>query len=98
MRGIGRADDFAGWSTGLRDSGDVGFALLGGEFGEVGDVAVPLAGTHPEAGAGDIEIGLNEHGGGCGGGAGGGAGRGGLRRMPDVAARARTTPAIPQRR
>src|ERR1017187_1839896 len=70
MRGIGRADDFAGWSTGLRDSGDVGFALLGGEFGEVGDVAVPLAGAHPKAGAGDIEIGLDEDSGGRGGGAG----------------------------
>ena len=63
MRGIGRADDFAVARAGLRDSRDVGLALLGGEVGEVGNVLIPLAGSGPVVVAGDVEVGLDEDGG-----------------------------------
>ena len=71
MRGVGRADDFAGGRAGLGNAGDVSLALLGGEAQEIGDVLVPLAGAGPIAGVLHIEIGLDEDGGG-----GGGRGRG----------------------
>ena len=44
MRRIRRADDFARGRAGLRNSGDVGLALLAGQVRELGDVAVPLPG------------------------------------------------------
>ena len=68
MGGIGRADDFAVGGVGFGGAGDVGFALLGGEAGEVGDVLVPLAGGGPGVVSGDVEVGLDEDGGvgGCG--------------------------------
>ena len=52
--------------AGLRNSGDVGFALFVGEVLELGDVAVPLAGAGPVVVAAHIEVGLDEDGGGRG--------------------------------
>ena len=62
MRGVGRADDLAAGRAGLRNSGDVGLALLAGQP-EFGDVAVPFAGPVPRLSAAHVEIGLNQDGG-----------------------------------
>jgi len=68
MRGIGRADDFTVRRAGLRNSSDVGFALFGGEVLKLSDVSVPLAGAGPVVVAPDVEVGLDEDGGGRSGG------------------------------
>src|ERR1700733_1555548 len=63
MRGIGRTNDFAVPCAGLRDTGDVGFALLRSEMLELGDVTFPFAGAGPVVVAAHIEVGLEEDGG-----------------------------------
>jgi len=54
-----------------RDEGPVSGGRLGGEMGEVGDVLVPLPRGAPVVVASDIEVGLDQDGGGrgreCGG-------------------------------
>jgi len=59
VRRVRRADNLALRRAGLRDSHDVGFALLGGQTLEFGDVPLPFAGMQPAVVAGDVEVGLD---------------------------------------
>ncbi len=61
IRGIRRANDFAGHRPGLRNSGDVSFAPLLSQPGKLRHVRIPLARSSPVPHTSHIEIGLNQH-------------------------------------
>ena len=61
MRGIRRAGDFARWRAGLRNAGDVRFALFAGQAREFRDMAIPLR-APPVVACAHIEIRLNQNG------------------------------------
>ncbi len=64
MSRIRRADDFAVRRAGLRDSRDIGLALLCSEPREFGNMLVPFARAQPSVVARHVQIRLDEHGGG----------------------------------
>src|SRR5438270_10112675 len=60
--GIGRAEDLATRGGGLRDSRNVGLALLARQTGEFSNMLFPFAGGVPVAILPYIEIGLDQDG------------------------------------